>query len=192
MIAFYISAALLLVTALGVVFSKNALHSALWLITNLVVVAAIYAQLEAHFLAAAQVIVYAGAIMVLVVFLLMLLNVKVEQFSKYEFGLIGLATVVAVLFTFVGVPALMTKVLPQQDLVALLQSADGSGQLASGSVGGTKEVATLLFTRYLFAFELAGILLTAALIGAVMLGASNRKKRSQLGKSANFGEAVKS
>lgn len=79
MFVFWILAILVLLSALAVVLLPNPLHSALCLASNLVAVAGIYALLGAHFLAAVQVIVYAGAIMVLVVFVLMLLNVKSEE-----------------------------------------------------------------------------------------------------------------
>ena len=174
MVTFWITALVLLLSAGGVLLSRNPMHSALWLILNLVGVAALYAQLDAHFLAAAQIIVYAGAIMVLVLFVLMLLNVKNEEVGRGEWLLSAAAVGAAIFFVCLGVPVLVEQFGGQEAVSGLF-----SGQRfeQSNLHGATVEVAKLLFTKYSYTIELGGMLLTAALIGAVML-AQERRRRS--------------
>lgn len=154
---FWILAGIILVSGLGVVVARNPIHSALALIVNLLTVAAIFAQLGAHFLAAAQIIVYAGAIMVLVLFVLMLLNIKVESPKKSSFISVGLAIVAGI-----GGFAMLAPSL-QRTFAGVY--VDG-GQQVEGTV---KAIGLVLFSRYVFPFEIASILIMAAIVGAVML-----------------------
>ncbi len=113
-------------------------------------------MLEAHFLAAVQIVVYAGAIMVLVLFVVMLLNIKVEKprpLGRWYIGagLLGLMGFLAIL-----VPVLRTLFVRFADPVLPL-------------VGGAQEIGRVLYTEYLFPFEIASVLIFVAIAGAVMI-----------------------
>jgi NADH-quinone oxidoreductase subunit J len=156
MLLFLILSGLLIGSALGVVFFRNAISNALCLIVSLISVAGFFAMLDAHFLMAVQIIVYAGAIMVLVVFVIMLLNQKVEvpDWKTHPMlvigGLVGAGAFVAVCTkVFAGYKS------PASDISPIVGSVESIGQL--------------LYGKYLFLFEAASILIMAAIVGAVML-----------------------
>ncbi len=151
-------------SACGVVLMRNPIHSALCLIVNLVAVAGIFAQLEAHFLAMVQIIVYAGAIMVLVVFVIMLLNAKQEE-GSYSTWLIGLLAVVSG-FIFVDmVGPLLSEGFPQ------------SASATDPTVGTVEAIGRVLYTKYLFPFEAASILIMVGVVGALMLAKTDKGKQ---------------
>ncbi|MCI5064159.1 NADH-quinone oxidoreductase subunit J [bacterium] len=155
-LVFVILSALLIASAVGVILFRNPIHSALCLVVNLVGVACVFAALEAHFLAVVQVIVYAGAIMVLVVFVLMLLNSKTEE--RTLSGVIQL-----VLSGIIGgclVSVVGPFIIEQWPIVAREEPP------ISGSVEALGKV---LYTDYIFPFETAGFLVMAALVAAAML-----------------------
>lgn len=156
-IAFWVLALGVLLSALAVAALRNPLHSALGLTLNLLLVAGMFALLEAHFLALAQVIVYAGAIVVLMVFALMLLNLKSEQHKRREDYLAVAAIVLGSCF-----------------LLGLLPLLAGAFTLPAGGVEGKAgtalNIGRLIFSEYVFLFQAAGVLIIAALAGAVMLG----------------------
>jgi NADH-quinone oxidoreductase subunit J len=161
LIVFIVLAPLAVVSALGMVLTRNAIYSALLLVVNFFCLAGFYVLLEAQFVAAVQVIVYAGAIMVLFLFVLMLLGTGNEVVVKERMRgqrpaavLLGLGLLVAI----VGALA-----------AGVLDAAPAS--LAAANEGGNVQaVGRLLFTRYTFAFETAGILLVVAAVGALVLG----------------------
>lgn len=161
---FVICAAIVLAGACGVIASKNPVHAALSLVATLFGVAILFILQEAHFLAAVQVIVYAGAIVVLFLFVIMLLGVDKTENLRVE-PLVGQRPI-AVL---AGVAILGFS------LVALLSAGDTATGLRSGSGPLVTEdpnvntLARVLFTDYVFAFEITAILLTIAVIGAVVL-----------------------
>ena len=170
-VVFVVSAAIVLGGALGVIVSGNPVHSALSLVASLFGVAVLFVAQEAHFLAVVQVVVYAGAIVVLFLFVLMLLGVDVAENLRVE-PLAGQRVTAAVL----GV-ALFALVLggffisgPGGDRgnVALTGQASVVGELDDTS----PDIVTLgrdLFTRNILAFEVTALLLTIAVIGAVVL-----------------------
>lgn len=168
-ISFLIFAALIVVSAVGVVLFRNPIHSALSLVGNLLCVAALFASLNAHFLAAVQMIVYAGAIMVLVVFVLMLLNIKTEKLGRKESLWYAIAAVLAIVFVSFLVPLLSEFFVLAHPVSSLALNHDGP-------LGDVKGVGEVLYTQYLFVFELASILIMAALVGAVMLAKRNYRK----------------
>jgi NADH-quinone oxidoreductase subunit J len=155
-ILFFLMSAIIVTSAIGVVALRNPMYSALSLILNLVTVAGIFAQLEAHFLSAVQIIVYAGAIMVLVLFVLMLLNLKVEEQQRPSLYLTMAAVVLGCLFVAMVIPSINDafKVFPDP---------------AHPVVGTVKNMGEVLYTKYVFPFEAASILIMAAIVGAVML-----------------------
>ena len=152
--------------AAGVVFAKNPLNSALCLVATLMLVAVHFAFLQAEFLAVLQVLIYAGAIMVLVIFVIMLLgvenesNIDVKRPLSY-FGAAATAVFLGVFFYLVS-------------RGEAFQGARAPAQL-SQDFGGVKQVGTLLFTKYLFAFELISLLLLAGIIGSVVLASEAKR-----------------
>ncbi|WKZ56499.1 MAG: NADH-quinone oxidoreductase subunit J [Bdellovibrionota bacterium] len=165
MILFALLGALVIASAIGVVALRHPIHSALCLVLNLVGVAALYAMLDAHFLSAVQIIVYAGAIMVLVLFVIMLLNIKVEQPHRRGIILTLLATLAGVCFLGILAPL-------------FYRGLRGFTDHSSKIEGTVEAFGELLFTRYLFPFEAASVLIMVAIVGAVMIG-----KRHQQGGS---------
>ncbi len=149
-----------ILSALLVILHPNPMVSVLFLILNLFCVALFYLFLQAQFLAAIQVIVYAGAIMVLFLFVIMLLNLRVEEGLHLTGGVQRPAAFVLGT-AFAGV--LFWAILHRRDRPFLEPPGSAEG------FGTARDLGVLLFGRYLFAFEAASILLVAAMIGAVLL-----------------------
>lgn len=155
-IVFFISAIIAVASAWGVVTSKNIVHSAMFLALSFTGVAVLYILLNAEFLAAAQILVYTGAICIMVVFAVMLtLRGDVAESNpvtkKWGWG----ALVGALVFATIGLVILTNeewRILP-----------------TTAITGGTAELSSLLLQWYMIPFEAAAILLTIALIGAVIL-----------------------
>ena len=143
-------------SALGVILMRNPIHAALLLTVNLAGVAALYLMLQAQFLALVQVIVYAGAIVVLFLFVIMLLNLQRQVQSTAGPVLVATAGVGGIALALLVVGALRRAVAPP------------GGDVAPG-FGETTALARQLFTVYLLPFELTSILLLVAIVGAVAL-----------------------
>ena len=158
---FVLVAALAVASALGLVLKRNPIHGALFLVINLGCVAVLYLTLGAEFLAAAQIIVYAGAIMVLFVFAIMVLIPGKEETGPDP------RRSTRILALPVGAVLLV-------QLVVLL-SARGGAPAATAPGGGVESLGHLLFTDYLFPFELTSVLLLAAMVGVLVLA---RRKTS--------------
>ena len=170
-IIFYIIAFVMIIAALRVVMGRNAIHSALWLVLVFFCFGVLYVLLQAEFVAAIQVIVYAGAIMVLFLFVIMLLRVdRAEEFlSKHRTQrvvgvLLGIALLVGIGVT------VMVDLLPGK---AGEKSIETLNSLAGGN---TQAVAEKLFTDYLLPFEATSVLLLAAIVGAVILAKRKEEK----------------
>ena len=165
LIVFIVLAPLAVVTALGMVLTRNAVYSALLLVVNFFCLAGFYVLLEAQFVAAVQVIVYAGAIMVLFLFVLMLLGIGNEEAVSET---IRGQRPAAVLLTLGLLVAIVGA------LLAGVFDAEPASLAAANEGGNVQAVGRLLFTRYTFAFEIAGILLMVAAVGALVLGKRQR------------------
>ena len=147
-------------SALLMVTNKKPVSAAMSLIVTMLCLAGLYVLLEAHLIAALQIIVYAGAIMVLFLFVIMLLNIE-----EKEGRLAGSTILLQFLAVMgVGIPFLMMVNLFKTDGPL---SAIGEGVL--NGFGTTKAVGRMLFTEYLLPFEIASVLLLAAIVGAVIL-----------------------
>lgn len=165
----FVIAAIGVASAIGVIGFRNPLSSAFSLIVHLLSIAGLYALLGAHFLAVSQVVVYAGAIMVLVLFVLMLLNLKSE--SGRRIGIIRSAFTVGIaLIIFLTISA---PILAQFDNLPLGTLA----QNAARSEGGVKAIGEVLYGRYVVQFELSSLVLLVGVVGAVMLA---KRKNVQL------------
>jgi NADH-quinone oxidoreductase subunit J len=170
-VIFALLSLLLLATAVGVVAFRNPVHGGLCLVMNMLIVAALFAMLNAHFLAAVQVIVYAGAVVVLFLFVVMLLNAKLErpQFRDKVYAIVGLGTVAVLFFS----------IFPLMDGAAFGKGAVQSVSLLSQAPieGTTANLGRILFTKYLYPFEAASFVLMAALVGAVLLSHAKPQKK---------------
>jgi NADH-quinone oxidoreductase subunit J len=153
-------------SAICVVGLRNPLYSAFSLVVNLLAVAGLYAAMDAHFLAVTQVVVYAGAIMVLVLFVLMLLNLKSE--SGRKLGFLRSAAALAIGVTVIA--SILPPVLRQFENVSPIVLVDSM----RASEGTVKAIGEQLYTRYVAQFEIASLVLLIGIVGAVML-AKRRK-----------------
>lgn len=160
MVAFFILAVLAIAGATGMLLFREPVYVALSLVAVLLTLAVTYVTLDAHFLAAVQVIVYTGAIMVLFLFVIMLLNVQsgppVRRFRLLPAAVFGVSLL---MLAVVGITALFE---PQQ----LPAAETVVGALEGGSPAMIGEI---LFTDYVLAFQLVGVLLLTGIIGAVSL-----------------------
>jgi NADH-quinone oxidoreductase subunit J len=161
---FYLFAFLTLVFGFLVVlnpFSLNPVTSAMFLVLTIASLAGLFVLLHAFFLAAVQILVYAGAVMVLFLFVIMLLDLKAEERRKIRFGgvLLGLISAGAILAIFF------------QSLLASPPAAHPSPELE----GGTVELGKLLFTQYLLPFEIVSVLLLVAMVGVILLSKKELK-----------------
>lgn len=160
---FYLFAGFLLAAALCVVVSRQPIYSVLALLVAMFCLAALFVTLEAYFVAALQILLYAGAVLVLFLFVIMLLNLDREALARLRpFTLRGLGTVVGVLFCVQLIPLLS-------------RATDGRSLTGVPAPPGTvADVGRLLFTKYLLPFELTSFLILAAIIGAVTLARSKQ------------------
>lgn len=161
-IAFYTLAAFILGFAVLVVTTKDTVHSVLFLVADFLFVAALYVLLRAPFLAAIQVLVYAGGIVVLYLFVVMLVNLKrppeahsdPHRRTKIGFGM-------------------SAAVLAELAAIAAFGSSLPATPIAPGApmpvVGNTEQIGWMLYTSYLIPFEIASMLLLVAMIGAIVL-----------------------
>ncbi len=151
-------------SALLCITRKNPVASALWLVVTLFALAALFVLLDAQFIAALQILVYAGAIMVLFLFVIMLLNLGRPGPTDIR-GPVGLLTA-AVL---AGALLLQLRVLGQATLPSSIQLPPGTISALQQQQGIVGSVANPLFDTYLVPFEIASVLLLAAIVGAVVL-----------------------
>jgi NADH-quinone oxidoreductase subunit J len=156
---FLLFAALAVGCALSMVAQRNPLYSAISLIGVFISLACLYVMLAAPFIAAVQVIVYAGAIMVLVVFVIMLLNVEQEERRRGRLKFLVPAAVVLAAVLIAEVAFILFS-------VKEFRVTPASG---AANVGVTHSVGTALFTQYLLPFEITSILLLMAIVGAMTL-----------------------
>lgn len=163
---FILLAVLAIASALAMVINKNVVNSALFLVINMVSLAGIYLLLNAQFLAVIQILVYAGAIMVLFLFVIMLLNVEDEEklFDKFRVKyflafILGAAVVGQIFYSIAGVADVLPEI---------------SANMAE--IGTIEAVGDVLYTKYLLPFEMTAILLTAAVVGALMVAQYKIKK----------------
>lgn len=159
-ILFFFTAAVAIAAGIGLVVSRNPVTSALWLILNLFCIAVLYLTTNAEFIGVIQILVYAGAIMVLFLFVIMLLNLAaLPEFERVDWRLgAAFLLAMAILAQLIYVVASGLDLLPEP---ASMEMAEQSGSAYT--------IGQELFTRYVLPLEVIGILLLVATIGAVML-----------------------
>ena len=169
-ISFYIFAAITVIASIGVVGQRNPMHSVMLLITSFGALAGLYILLDAPFTAVTQIIIYTGAIMVLFLFVVMLLNVPREEPAPP--GLVaalrpGSLKIAAVLSVIIGV--LMVRLLWNVSLSWFAQDPEAQ------SVSSVARIGVSLFTRHAFAFEATSILILVAMVGAIVIARKERQ-----------------
>jgi len=163
---FWIFAVGLVSAGLAVILNRNPVSSALSLVVGFVFLAALFVTLEAFFLAMVQIIVYAGAVMVLFLFIIMLLDIKAEEKRPFPWiKCLVVAGVLSVIGVFFG---RVLRVLPSKDAILVWG--------VPGGVVSAKDVGTALFTQYVLAFEVTSVLLLVATVGVVLLSRRDTHK----------------
>ena len=154
---FYLFAALAVAGALGMLLNvRNTVAGALSLVGTMVSLGAIYVLLDAYLIGVLQILVYAGAIVVVFLFVVMLLNLREDSFGKGR--LRGAKLIAVAIGALVGV-----------ELLLLLPAALGPAAAIPADFGGYRTVGAALFTDWVLAFEVTSLLLLAAMVGAVVL-----------------------
>ncbi|NUM46594.1 MAG: NADH-quinone oxidoreductase subunit J [Anaerolineales bacterium] len=166
LITFYVLAFVAIGAALGMLFSKNSVYSALFLILNFATVAVFYLILSAPFIAMAQVTVYAGAIMVLFLFVIMLLGTEKLAGEDTLIWQKPFSWLLAVVLVGIGAYQLSLRGVTDATVRALSDS----------TFGGPEAIGLELFNNYLLPFEVTSILLLVAMVGAIVLTKGERKK----------------
>lgn len=165
--AFYIISVLTLFGAMGTIMSKNPIHSILYLILTFFSLSSHYVLLNAQFLAAVNIIVYAGAIMVLFLFVVMFLNIKDEAPELENGKLMLAASIVGGIIGVTLVAAIKMTDIPQPNPYTF-----------QAKTGFIENLGKLLYSKYLLPFELVSVLFLIAMAGAVMLGKREQGERN--------------
>jgi NADH-quinone oxidoreductase subunit J len=164
-VVFYVFAAVLLLAALRVVTARNPVHCALYLVLAFFTASAIWLLLRAEFLAITLVVVYVGAVMVLFLFVVMMLDINLERLREGFWKNLPLALVVGGVMAFE-----MVAVLAQRYYGAAPRT-----RVMSADYSNTKELGRVLYTQYAYAFEIAAVILLVAIIAAIALTLRRRK-----------------
>jgi NADH-quinone oxidoreductase subunit J len=167
-LAFFIFAAITILASIGVVGQRNPMYSVMLLITSFGALAGLYVLLDAPFTAVTQIIIYAGAIMVLFLFVVMLLNVPREEPRPPGAGAFtpGALRIGALLSVILGVEVIW--VLSRVGLASFAEDP------AAASVSDVTRIGAELFTKHAFAFEATSILILVAMVGAVVIARKER------------------
>ena len=160
-ILFYIFSAFALICGVMLLVSRNPVNSAMFLVLTIAFLAGLFVLLEAFFLAAIQILVYAGAVMVLFLFVIMLLDLKAEERRHIKFlgvlgGLVSVGTILAI-------------------FVKSLHGTQLNTTRAPDFKAGTMELGHLLFSQYLLPFEIISVLLLVAMVGVILLSKKDLK-----------------
>jgi NADH-quinone oxidoreductase subunit J len=175
---FYFFAAILVFAALRVVTARNPVHAVLWLVLAFFTAAAHWLMLKAEFLAIALVLVYVGAVMVLFLFVVMMLDVNFDNLRKQFRSYIPVGATVGVL---VLIEMALTLVGGRLAMPA------GGAPVAPAAGGNTRALGLLVYTDYVYPFEIAAVILLVAIIAAIVL--THRRRRET--KYQDPGEQVK-
>ena len=176
-VAFWILAPLALLGALGMVWARNAVHSALWLVLTMLCLGVFYVLQAGPFIGMVQIIVYTGAIMMLFLFVLMLVG---RDASDSLIKTLRGQRVVAVLLGL-GFGTLLAT-----GLWRALGQADAVGLVEANANGNVQGIAVLLFTRYVLVFEVTSALLITAAVGAMVLAHIERRKQDRMDQVATM------
>lgn len=162
---FYVFSAILIFAAIRVITDSNPVHAALFLVLSFCTAAALWMLLKAEFLSIVLVLVYVGAVMVLFLFVVMMVDIKLSNVREGFWGYLPLAATIGVVIVLEMAAVLFRGFWKSHSVVPE----------ASAMIGNTKELGKLIYTEYLYAFELAALLLLLAMIAAVALTMRKRK-----------------
>ena len=173
---FYAFSAILIFAALRVITTRNPVHAALWLVLSFFTAAALWLLLRAEFLAIALVLVYVGAVMVLFLFVVMMLDVNFDTLRQHFRSYLPIGAAVGALVLF-------------EMALVIVESAIGRGapEPAAPAGSNTRALGQLLYVDYVYPFEIAAVVLLVAIIAAIALTHRERKER----KHQDPGEQVK-
>jgi NADH-quinone oxidoreductase subunit J len=178
---FICASAMVLGGALGVVLRSNPVHAALSLVLTLFGIAVIFVSQHAEFLAAVQVVVYAGAIVVLFLFVIMLLGV--DRAENLETEPLGIQRPLAIVLGFGFVALLVTTILQGRD--SLNMRGDGINVASDGDHDANiRQIARSIFSNYVVAFEVTSVLLIVAVVGTVVLARKRKSDKDLTGVTA--------
>jgi NADH-quinone oxidoreductase subunit J len=162
---FYAFSAILILAATRVITARNPVHSALFLVLSFFSAAGIWMLLKAEFLSIVLVLVYVGAVMVLFLFVVMMLDINIDKFREGFWGYFPLAAIIGVVIALEMAAVLLRGFwMPDAQIPA-----------AAANIGGTKELGRLIYTQYVYAFEIAAAILLLAIVAAVALTLRRRK-----------------
>jgi NADH-quinone oxidoreductase subunit J len=174
---FYAFSAIMIIAATRVITARNPVHAALFLVLAFFNAAGIWMLLKAEFLAIVLVLVYVGAVMVLFLFVVMMLDINVDRMREGFWGYLPLASGIGALIVLEMAAVLWRGFLTFEQQPAAL----------GANIGGTKELGLLIYTRYIYGFEIAAVILLVAIIAAVALTLRKRKDT----KAFDPGDAVR-
>ena len=152
--------------ALILIFSKHPVRSALGLLTTMLALAGMYAILHAYSIAVFQVIIYGGAVMVLIIYFIMLLDIKSEDYGRPFSALLWVGAPLILIVSLLFIFKLITALALNGNSIAALNT---SGVAVSEEFGGIRNFSTQLLTKYLFAFEYVSTLLFAAIVAVIAI-----------------------
>lgn len=164
-VLFYAFSAILILAALRVVTARNPVHAALFLVLSFFSAAALWMLLKAEFLSIVLVLVYVGAVMVLFLFVVMMVDIDISKLREGFWSHFPLAAVVGVIIVLEMAAVLFKGFL----------TLDTEVPAASANIGNTKALGLLIYTEYVYAFEIAAIVLLVAIVAAVALTLRRRK-----------------
>ncbi|MQQ99181.1 NADH-quinone oxidoreductase subunit J [Glaciimonas soli] len=171
---FYAFSVVLVIAALRVITARNPVHSALFLVLAFFSAAGIWMLLKAEFLAIVLVLVYVGAVMVLFLFVVMMLDINLDKLREGFWGYFPLAATVGVIIVLEMSGVLLRGFwAPESEVPAV-----------SSNIGNTKELGKLIYTQYVYAFEIAAVVLLVAIVAAVALTLRRRKDTKAISPSA--------
>jgi NADH-quinone oxidoreductase subunit J len=162
---FYAFSAILIFAATRVITDRNPVHAALFLVLSFFSAAGVWLLLKAEFLAIVLVLVYVGAVMVLFLFVVMMLDINLDKLREGFWGYLPLAATVGVVIVLEMAAVLLHG----------FWTLDAQVPAASATLGGTKELGKLIYTQYIYAFEIAAVVLLLAIVAAVALTLRRRK-----------------
>ncbi len=169
---FYILSAILVIAALRVVTARNPVHAVLFLVLAFFNASGLWLLLQAEFLAIALIVVYVGAVMVLFLFVVMMLDINLERLRQGFWNNLWLGGPIAVLMVVEMVAVLSVRSFGIEAMPAPAAPATG--------FSNTKALGTAIYTEYVYPFELASVILLVALIAAVALNLRQRKDTKQM------------
>lgn len=164
-VLFYVFSAILVLAAIRVITDRNPVHAALFLVLSFASASALWMLLKAEFLSIVLILVYVGAVMVLFLFVVMMIDIKLSKVREGFWGYLPLAATVGVVIVLEMAAVLFRGFWRSHTDVPAV----------SANIGNTKELGKLIYTQYLYAFELAALLLLVAIIAAVALTMRKRK-----------------